>query len=273
MAVCGPCSQLLADAGAARLGWRCCASLRRSLRPRCWSAFWRKPAGPQAMPRPAIAARGHRRAAVPVPIAGDVAAMAPGIAYGNVVPFPRRCGGHAPELHSARSHAAAAPCHDRRDGVLLHRAHHEPDRRSPAGPARERLSPSSLKRDFYSANTRVVQYYEGLRVVYELESRVHDLQSARTTTRPPAARAQPASAANPQASRRPRSPIGRRAQPGRPPPQPGSNGSLPQAGLLRVPAPAAAKSLPQPPPAGRGRNAGRPLGRQDQPAREERKLV
>jgi hypothetical protein len=40
------------------------------------------------------------------------------------------------------------------------------------------LKPSSLKRDFYSANAHVVQYYEGLRVVYELESRVHDLQSA-----------------------------------------------------------------------------------------------
>jgi hypothetical protein len=40
------------------------------------------------------------------------------------------------------------------------------------------LRPSSLKRSFYSANARVVQYYEGLRVVYELESRVHDLQSA-----------------------------------------------------------------------------------------------
>ena len=40
------------------------------------------------------------------------------------------------------------------------------------------LSPGSLKRDFYSADARVIQYYEGLRVVYELESRVHDLQSA-----------------------------------------------------------------------------------------------
>jgi hypothetical protein len=40
------------------------------------------------------------------------------------------------------------------------------------------LKPSSLKRDFYSANAHVVQYYEGLRVVYELESRMHDLQSA-----------------------------------------------------------------------------------------------
>lgn len=39
------------------------------------------------------------------------------------------------------------------------------------------LKPSSIKRDFYSANARVVQYYEGLRVVYELESRVHDLET------------------------------------------------------------------------------------------------
>ena len=49
------------------------------------------------------------------------------------------------------------------------------------------LAPSNLQRDFYSANTRVVQYYEGLRVVYELESRVHDLQTTSDTdaSRPP----------------------------------------------------------------------------------------
>jgi hypothetical protein len=40
------------------------------------------------------------------------------------------------------------------------------------------LKPSSLRRDFFSANARAVQYYEGLRVVYELESRVRDLQAA-----------------------------------------------------------------------------------------------
>ncbi|HEV2646028.1 MAG TPA: zf-HC2 domain-containing protein [Acidobacteriaceae bacterium] len=40
------------------------------------------------------------------------------------------------------------------------------------------LKPSSLRHDFFTANARVVQYYEGLRVVYELESRVRDLQSA-----------------------------------------------------------------------------------------------
>jgi hypothetical protein len=40
------------------------------------------------------------------------------------------------------------------------------------------LRPASLKRDFTSANARVVRYYEGLRVVYELESRVHDFEGA-----------------------------------------------------------------------------------------------
>jgi len=40
------------------------------------------------------------------------------------------------------------------------------------------LRPASVKREFYDVNARVVRYYEGLRVVYELESRVHDLQRA-----------------------------------------------------------------------------------------------
>lgn len=38
------------------------------------------------------------------------------------------------------------------------------------------LRPASLRRDFYQANAHVVRYYDNLRVVYELESRVHDLQ-------------------------------------------------------------------------------------------------
>ena len=38
------------------------------------------------------------------------------------------------------------------------------------------LRPSSLKRSFYAANAHVARYYDNLRVVYELESRVRDLQ-------------------------------------------------------------------------------------------------
>ncbi len=40
------------------------------------------------------------------------------------------------------------------------------------------LRPSALKRNFTDADARVVRYYEGLRVVYELESRVHDFEGA-----------------------------------------------------------------------------------------------
>jgi hypothetical protein len=41
------------------------------------------------------------------------------------------------------------------------------------------LRPSTVRKGFYAANARVMQYYEGLRVVYELESRVHDMESVR----------------------------------------------------------------------------------------------
>jgi hypothetical protein len=41
------------------------------------------------------------------------------------------------------------------------------------------LRPSNLRKGFYAANARVMQYYEGLRVVYELESRVRDMESVR----------------------------------------------------------------------------------------------
>lgn len=40
------------------------------------------------------------------------------------------------------------------------------------------LRPAALERSFYQANARVVRYYENLRVVYELESRVRELQRA-----------------------------------------------------------------------------------------------
>lgn len=45
------------------------------------------------------------------------------------------------------------------------------------------LSPSSLKRSFYDANAHVMRYYDNLKVVYELESRVRDLQ--RSTSNSP----------------------------------------------------------------------------------------
>lgn len=38
------------------------------------------------------------------------------------------------------------------------------------------LRPANLKKKYWATNSRVVQYYDNLRVVYELESRVHELQ-------------------------------------------------------------------------------------------------
>ena len=38
------------------------------------------------------------------------------------------------------------------------------------------LKPSSVKKSFWAANSRVVRYYDNLRVVYELESRMHEMQ-------------------------------------------------------------------------------------------------
>ena len=57
------------------------------------------------------------------------------------------------------------------------------------------LRPSNIKQGFYSANARVVRYYEGLRVVYELESRVHEIESdSDTGTAPDTQKAAPAPA-------------------------------------------------------------------------------
>lgn len=60
------------------------------------------------------------------------------------------------------------------------------------------LKPSSIKRSFYEANAHVVSYYYNLRVVYELESRVRDLQQHSTnddnSTSTPATQSNPAPA-------------------------------------------------------------------------------
>ena len=46
------------------------------------------------------------------------------------------------------------------------------------------LRPSSVKRSLSEANAHVVRYYDNLRVVYELESRVHDLQRSSESDSP-----------------------------------------------------------------------------------------
>jgi hypothetical protein len=44
------------------------------------------------------------------------------------------------------------------------------------------LRPSALKRNYYEASGRVVRYYENIRFVYELETRVRELKRAATPT-------------------------------------------------------------------------------------------
>jgi hypothetical protein len=70
------------------------------------------------------------------------------------------------------------------------------------------LKPSSIKRTAYETKARVVRYSDNLRVVYELESRVRDLQRSSDddgTTRAPASQNAPAAAPsqNPDGSQKP----------------------------------------------------------------------
>jgi hypothetical protein len=46
------------------------------------------------------------------------------------------------------------------------------------------FKPSSIRRAFYETNARVVRTFDNMRVVYELESRVHDLQRASESETP-----------------------------------------------------------------------------------------
>ena len=121
------------------------------------------------------AALGHTQQGAPALASGY--AMG-GPAYGNILPFPRRAVAAMRRtsfgqimLQPRLAMTAAMAFFSVALTMNLTGFH-------PTSLRASDLQPSSLKRDFYSANARVVQYYEGLRVVYELESRVHDLQSA-----------------------------------------------------------------------------------------------
>jgi hypothetical protein len=71
------------------------------------------------------------------------------------------------------------------------------------------FKPSSIMRSAYAAKAKVVQYSDNLRVVYELESRVHDLQrsseddGSNGTTTAPAPQNDPAANPKPDGSQQP----------------------------------------------------------------------
>jgi hypothetical protein len=182
MAHCGPCSQMLADArrGAAWL------EMLRDPRPEPPAALLERILA-QTSGNPALQEL-PGDALVPVPIYAP-ANSAP--ALGRVLPFRTRFASAVRTnsfiLHPRFAMTAAMAFFSialtlSLTGVRLQDIHASD------------LGPASLRRDFYSANARVVQYYEGLRVVYELESRVHDLESTSDTDVPAGTQAAPASA-------------------------------------------------------------------------------
>jgi hypothetical protein len=65
------------------------------------------------------------------------------------------------------------------------------------------FTPSSLKRSFYDANAKVVRSIDNLRVVYELESRVHDLQRDSDSSNTPAPESAPAPQNSPSGDQQP----------------------------------------------------------------------
>ncbi len=172
MAECGPCAQLLADA-------------RRGA---AWLEMLRTPA-PQ--PPPALLERILAQTSGVQPsgaqVAGPSQALRPAAfvqpaAHGQVLPFPRRAmaavrdssfsqGRFFQTLRQPRLAMTAAMA------FLSIALTMDLTGVNPLDLRAGDLTPSSLKRDFFEANARVVQYYEGLRVVYELESRVHDFES------------------------------------------------------------------------------------------------
>lgn len=223
VAQCGPCAQLLADArrGAAWL------EMLRDPRPEPPPALLQRilaqtlvqPSGGASLASHAIDLPGAAYQPVPAPIHGAANLPALNFAPRNVLPFRVRAASAfrgssfaqlmlQPRLAmtAAMAFLSIALTLDL-TGVRLQ------DLRV------SDLRPSSLKRDFYSTNARVVQYYEGLRVVYELESRVHDLQSATDSDAPavspaptdpssspnqPASQPSPANHAQPQQKPAPR---------------------------------------------------------------------
>jgi len=83
------------------------------------------------------------------------------------------------------------------------------------------LRPSNIQRNLSNANSRVVRYYDNLRVVYELESRVHDLQRSSDSDSNVAAPAAPASSTPKPAGKD--QPDQNQEQQSKPRPRPGSS--------------------------------------------------
>ena len=191
-AECGPCSQLLADArrGAAFL------EMLRTPAPEPPAALLERILAETSGVAGQISPIPMQHVGFPVPAQQPghigVAAFAPeqaiaGAAYDNVLPFPRRFAAAVrsssfgqillqPRLAMTAAMAFfSITLTMNLTGVHLQDLHASD------------LKPSSLTRDVTSARASVVRYYEGLRVVYQLESRVHDLENSQDSEALPVA--------------------------------------------------------------------------------------
>jgi hypothetical protein len=132
-----------------------------------------------------------------------VAAVAPGFApgagasYGNVVPFRARAA--AALRRSSLGQIALQPRFAMTAAMAffsialtmnLTGVH-------PLSLRASDLRPSSLTREFTNTKASAVRYYEGLRVVYELESRVHDFEGATGNDLPAGSQSTPADLSQP----------------------------------------------------------------------------
>jgi hypothetical protein len=146
----------------------------------------------------AAATFGQREAAM---AAGYAPGKVPGssASYGNVIPFPRRA------IAAVRRSALGQMMLQPRLAMTAAMAFFSVALTMnitgfhPGSLRASDMTPSSLRRDVISANTNVVRYYESLRVVYELESRVHDLQSAQDTDLPAGSQTTPPQGEQPSA--------------------------------------------------------------------------
>jgi hypothetical protein len=184
---CGPCALLLAEG-------------RRGA---AWLEMLRTPA-----PQPSSALLEKILAQTSggihtMPVMHATPAMAPG--YSNVLPFPRRAAAALRATGFGR--VAFEPRIAMTAAMAFFSIALTMDLMgvNPLDVRAGDLSPSGLHRSFAEMNARVVQYYEGLRVVYELESRVHDFenvqQDARDAAQPAEGQqAQPGGASQPQQS-------------------------------------------------------------------------
>jgi hypothetical protein len=227
---CGPCSQMLADArrGAAWL------EMLRAPRPEppaeLLERILAETSGAQGFANPGRVVSEQAGAAVATlgrsPMFGGVAAVAPGYgvpaaaaSYGNVVPLRRRVASTMRRssfgqivlqprfaMTAAMAFFSIALTMDLTGVRLL-------DLRA------SDLRPSSLKRDYHDATARAVRYYEGLRVVYELESRVHDFEGATENELPAASQSVPSNSGQP-AVQAPSGSGGQKAAPPADQPQP-----------------------------------------------------